>query len=222
MNGRRALPPDASPPVRPRHDIDPHSQHQNAALHDHLPVCVDVEHRHAVIQARHHQCADQRTVDRSGTATHRGPADKARSDRIEFAHRSRRRRAGREPRGIDDPGERAHQSHQREDGELHAVGIHAGEPRRFQIGTHRINTPPEHGLRRDPRENTQQREQQQNRHGNPAITVERGDKRGQNHARPDYLRDVLPDRHHAQFITLAVTPLAHRQKRQHHKQHDSE
>ena len=45
-------------PVGPGDDVDPHREHENAALHDHLPVRVDVEHRHAVVEARHHQCAN--------------------------------------------------------------------------------------------------------------------------------------------------------------------
>ena len=38
-------------PTRPRTHIHPHGQHQNAALHNHLPVTVHIQHRHAVIQA---------------------------------------------------------------------------------------------------------------------------------------------------------------------------
>lgn len=57
-------------PVGPGDDVDPHREHENAALHDHLPVRVDVEHRHAVIEARHHQRADQRAIHGARAAAH--------------------------------------------------------------------------------------------------------------------------------------------------------
>jgi len=57
-------------PTRPRTHIHPHRQHQNAAFHNHLPVAVHVQHRHAVIQAGNHQRPQQCAIYRAGAAAH--------------------------------------------------------------------------------------------------------------------------------------------------------
>src|SRR5476649_450117 len=85
--------------------IDPHGQHQNAALDDHLPITVDVEHGHAVVQAGDDQCAEEGAVDSSGAAAHGGAADEAGGDGVEFAHAAGRGRAGGQACGVDHAGE---------------------------------------------------------------------------------------------------------------------
>ena len=49
-------------PTPTRTNVHPHRQHQNAAFDDHLPVAVDIEHRHAVVEAGDDQGAEEGAV----------------------------------------------------------------------------------------------------------------------------------------------------------------
>ena len=161
-----------------RDDVQPDGGHQNDALGDLLPECVDAEHGHAVVEAGHDHRADQRADHRTDAAAHRRAADEAGGDGVEFAAEAGRRRTRRQARGGGHAGEGAHQAHQAPDQHLDQVDVDARQSGRLEVGADRIDAAAEHRPVADDGEDAQNDQQNQDRHRHALIGIQRHDEAG--------------------------------------------